>query len=70
MMKAVAGDALDPEVEKRYRMSFDNANIKDVSIDRLDRFEFYERSKRAFAVVLTGELAKYGNIIIKKGVIV
>ena len=29
---------------------------------------FYERAKKAYAVVVTGETAKYGNIIIKKGV--
>jgi len=28
----------------------------------------YKRSKAAFAVVMTGETAKYGNIILKKGV--
>ncbi|QLB45285.1 RbsD/FucU domain-containing protein [Mannheimia pernigra] len=28
----------------------------------------YNRAKAAYAVVITGELAKYGNIIIKKGV--
>ncbi len=35
----------------------------------LDRFEFYERAKNAFAVVVTGESAIYANIIIKKGVV-
>ena len=38
-------------------------------ITRIDRFAFYERSKSAFAVVVTGETVKYGNIIIKKGVV-
>jgi L-fucose mutarotase len=35
----------------------------------LERFEFYERAKQAFAIVATGETALYGNIILKKGVI-
>lgn len=34
-----------------------------------ERFAFYERAKEAFAVVVTGETALYGNIILKKGVI-
>ena len=38
-------------------------------IARLERFAFYERTKTAFAVVMTGETVKYGNIILKKGVI-
>ncbi len=35
----------------------------------LERFEFYERAKQAYAVIATGEEAVYANIIIKKGVI-
>ena len=35
---------------------------------RLDRFAFYDRAQQAFAVVMTGETAKYGNLILKKGV--
>ncbi|MDZ7812855.1 MAG: RbsD/FucU domain-containing protein [Ideonella sp.] len=34
-----------------------------------ERFAFYERARRAFAIVLTGELQPYGNFILKKGVI-
>ena len=65
MMAPVPGDTLDPEVEKRYRaaLGFDG------KIEQVERFAFYERAKKAYAVVLTGETAKYGNIIIKKGVI-
>ena len=33
-----------------------------------ERYAFYERAKKAYAVVITGETAKYGNIILKKGV--
>ncbi|XP_017320307.1 fucose mutarotase isoform X2 [Ictalurus punctatus] len=41
----------------------------DGNFDAIERFAFYERAKKAFAVVATGETALYGNIIIKKGVI-
>ena len=37
-------------------------------LERIERFAFYERAKQAYAVVISGETAKYGNIIIKKGV--
>lgn len=37
--------------------------------EQLERFEFYERAKKAYAVIATGESALYANIIIKKGVI-
>lgn len=37
------------------------------SLRKIERFGFYERAKKAFAVVATGETALYGNIILKKG---
>ena len=64
MMAAVAGDTLDPEVEKAYRAALGY----DGEIERMERFAFYERAKKAYAIVLTGETRKYGNIILKKGV--
>jgi L-fucose mutarotase len=68
MMAAVKGDELDPEVEKKYLTAINKTNPNINSILRIDRFEFYDRTKNAFAVVMTGELAKYGNILLKKGV--
>ena len=65
MMEAVKGDTLDPEVEKKYRAALGYSG----EIERMERYAFYERAKKAYAVVLTGETAKYGNVIIKKGVI-
>ena len=68
MMAAVTGDALDPQVESSYRAVVDKHWPKTPPIQRIERFAFYERSREAFAVVMTGETAKYGNIILKKGV--
>jgi L-fucose mutarotase len=68
MMAAVKGDKLDPEVEKAYLKPIKNYAPKFAKIQRIDRFAFYDRAKAAFAVVMTGETAKYGNIILKKGV--
>ncbi|XP_009457857.1 fucose mutarotase isoform X3 [Pan troglodytes] len=50
------------------------------ALAKIERFEFYERAKKAFAVVATGpaqcwawllcrEMALYGNLILKKGVL-
>ncbi|MGN0834178.1 MAG: L-fucose mutarotase [Kiritimatiellia bacterium] len=64
MMAAVPGDTLDPSVEQKYRVALGYAG----KIERMERYAFYERAKQAYAIVLTGETAKYGNIILKKGV--
>ncbi len=68
MMAAVTGDKLDPKVEKMYRAAVDRHAPRTPAIARIDRFAFYDRAKEAFAVVMTGEAVKYGNIILKKGV--
>jgi L-fucose mutarotase len=69
MMAPVPGDALDASVEGAYRAEVDKHWPKTPAIARIERFAFYERAKKAFAVVMTGETVKYGNIILKKGVI-
>jgi L-fucose mutarotase len=68
MMDAVPGDTLDPLVEAGYLKSIHQSNPSVAPVERVERFAFYERAKCAFAVVMTGETAKYGNIILKKGV--
>lgn len=38
-------------------------------LEKVERFAFYERAKKAYAVVSTGESALYGNLILKKGIL-
>ena len=68
MMAAVEGDTLDPQVEADYLVPIGKHAPDAPAIVRIDRFAFYDRARAAFAVVMTGELAKYGNILLKKGV--
>jgi L-fucose mutarotase len=68
MMSAASGDQLDPAVEAAYRQAIDKHWPNTPPIQRIDRFDFYDRAKQAFAILMTGETVKYGNIILKKGV--
>ena len=68
MMAAVEGDTLDPKVETDYRAAIDKHAPQAPTIARVDRFDFYDLAQEAFAVVMTGETAKYGNLLLKKGV--
>ena len=68
MMAAVQGDELDPAVEERYRKAIGKSLSQQPAIERIDRFAFYKRARGAFAVVMTGETAKYANLLLKKGV--
>lgn len=67
LMETTNGDPT-PEIWEKY---FDIANKHDdnLRIGMVERFDFYERARNAFAVIATGESAIYANIIIKKGVI-
>jgi L-fucose mutarotase len=65
----VPGDTLDMNVEKAYRAAIDITWPDTAPVARVERFAFYDQSEKAFAVVMTGEVQKYGNIILKKGVI-
>ena len=67
MMAPVEGDPLDPTVEDRYMAAIRTCSPDAPSPERLERFSFYDRSTRAYACVMTGEQAGYGNLILKKG---
>ena len=53
----------DPEIWKQFEEVLDFNPIK------LERYEFYERSKKAYVIVQTGEQRQYGNLILVKGVV-
>jgi L-fucose mutarotase len=68
MMAAVPADNLDPSVEEKYLVAIRAVCPEAPAPRRIDRFAFYDRARSAVAVVMSGETAKYGNIILKKGV--
>ena len=69
LMAVVPGDPYKPTIWEKYReiIKKNDSNFKD--FEMIEKFEFYERTKKAFAVVATSEAALYANIILKKGVI-
>lgn len=68
MMAPVAADAADPAVHARYRAAIERHHPGTPATAFIPRFDFYARAGRAFAVLVTGETAKYGNVLLKKGV--
>jgi Fucose dissimilation pathway protein FucU len=67
MMEIMEGDTADPAVERDYKAAI-LKHEKEANIGKIGRFEFYERARKAYLVVVTGENRKYGNILIRKGV--
>jgi L-fucose mutarotase len=68
LMAVVPGDTYKPVIWDTYR-SVIAKHEKISDFEYVERFAFYERSKKAYAVIATGETALYANIILKKGVV-
>jgi L-fucose mutarotase len=70
LMQVVPGDSTRPTIWEKYRsiLKAADANFKDFEL--VERFDFYERAKQAYAILATGEAAIYANIILKKGIVV
>lgn len=68
MMDCVDKDKFDPGVEQEYMRVIRRNSPTAESPLRMERFAFYERARKAHAIVITGELRKFGNLILKKGV--
>lgn len=68
LMEVVPGDSTSPVIWDEYRNIIQRYE-PDIQIERMERSAFYERTKRAYAVVATSEKALYANLILKKGVL-
>ncbi|HTS22206.1 MAG TPA: RbsD/FucU domain-containing protein [Casimicrobiaceae bacterium] len=58
-----------PEPVREFAAAFTRHGLADAEIGHLPRAAFYERARSAFAVVRSGELRPYGNILLVKGVV-
>ncbi|MEK3770707.1 L-fucose mutarotase [Paenibacillus sp. FSL R5-0887] len=67
-MAVVAGDPTVPVIWSTYETIIAKHDAE-ATIKQEERFDFYNRSKQSYAVIVTGEEALYGNVILKKGVI-
>jgi L-fucose mutarotase len=68
MMQVVQGDTPDPAVEADYVRVIRKYSRNAPPPVRIERYAFYQRARHAFAIVMTGETRKYGNLLLKKGV--
>ena len=58
-----------PPIWQEYRKIVKKHGGNEKAISETERFAFYERAKKAYAVIATGESALKANIILKKGVV-
>jgi L-fucose mutarotase len=68
-MAVVDAPEADLPIFAAFRVLLATREGRDVALPALERFAFYERARTAFAVIATGEIRLYGNIILRKGIV-
>ena len=70
LMKLVEGDNTKTPIWDDFKRIISKHEKSFKNFEYIERYEFYERAKKAYAIIATGEKALYANIILKKGVVV
>ncbi len=68
LMEVIPGDTYKPVIWDDFKAVLAKHDPQ-AKVTHMERFAYYERAKKAYAVVATGEMAQYANIILKKGVV-
>ena len=70
LMEVVKGDNTPtPSIWAEYDKLLNKYEPEHHDIEMTERFAFYERAKKAYLIIATGETAIYANVLLKKGVV-
>lgn len=69
LMAVVPGDPYVPDVWDEYKAVMAKHGEDPERIEMMERFAFYDRAKKAYAIIATGEERIYANVLLKKGVV-
>lgn len=69
LMQKCEGDTADTDIWNEY-VEILKKYEPEAQISYEERFAYYERAKKAYAIIATGEEKQYANIILKKGCII
>lgn len=70
LMQVMPGDNAETPIWDEYKKIVSEADSRgEAAFAEVERFEFYERAKKAYAVIATGETAIYANVMLQKGVV-
>ena len=70
VMEVVPGDQVVPKVWEEYKSIIKKNEGQERKVERIERFKFYDRAEKAYAIVATSDSALYANLILKKGVVI
>jgi L-fucose mutarotase len=70
LMEVMKGDNAKTPIWDTYKEIIRKHDARgDSVVGTIDRFDFYEEAKKAYAIIATSEKAIYANIMLQKGVI-
>ena len=70
LMQVMPGDNAETPIWDTYKEIISKADSRGAdAVGEIERFAFYEKAKKAYAIIATGETAIYANIMLQKGVI-
>ena len=70
-MQVMPGDLVETPIWACYEEIVEKADERGKNaIGQIERFDFYEEARKAYAIIATGESALYANIMLQKGVVV
>ncbi len=69
LMSKVPGSDVETPIWEVFKDIIRKEDAEAAEVGFEERFAFYERAKKAYAIIATGESALYANIILRKGVI-
>ncbi|MBP3961481.1 RbsD/FucU family protein [Paenibacillus lignilyticus] len=69
LMQVVPGDKAETPIWGTFETIIRERTGKSETFEMIERFEFYDRARKAYAIIATSESALYANLILKKGVI-
>lgn len=69
LMEVCEGDTVVPTIWEEYKKIIAKYE-PNAQIEFLERFDYYDEAKNAYAIIATSESAQYANVILKKGCII
>ena len=71
LMEVMPGDPVKTPIWDTYKEIVAKHGERGAAcVGNIERFQFYEEAKKAYAIIATGESAVYANVMLQKGVVI
>ena len=71
LMEVMPGDPVETPIWATYKEIVAKHDKRGAAcVGNIERFQFYEEAKKAYAIIATGESAVYANVMLQKGVVI